>query len=50
MENKNLVVVEYLDGCANVSIGESRLSIGKSGQDHSDYFCPVDLISASLGS
>lgn len=50
IENNNSVVVEYNNGCANVSIGERTLIIGQRDQDNPEYFCPVELISASLGS
>jgi hypothetical protein len=50
IENKKAVVVEYQDGCAEVMIGSRSLTIGQRDQDLPEYFCPVELISASLGS
>jgi hypothetical protein len=50
MENKNVMVVNYESGCANIRIGEHSMIVGQRDQDLSDYFCPVELISASLGS
>jgi hypothetical protein len=49
-ENKNKVVVEYNHGCAEVTIGSRSLTIGQRDQDLPEYFCPVELVSAALGS
>ena len=48
--NTNTVIVEYNGGCADVTIGSRSLTIGQRDQDLPENFCPVELISASLGS
>ena len=50
MAEKNVVVVEYKNGFANVLIGKRKMEIAWRDADTQDYLCPVELISAALGS
>jgi len=50
MAEKNGVVVEYKDGFANVLIGERKIEVARRDTTTLDYLCPVELVSAALGS
>ena len=50
MSNRNKITVGYENGLANVRIGESKVTIARRDEDALDFLCPVELISASLGS
>jgi len=49
MKEKNEVLVQYKNGFANVLIGDSVVQISRQDETTRDTLCPVDLISASLG-
>ncbi len=50
MSNRNKIIVAYEDGLANVLMGGSKITIARRSEDTLDFLCPVELISASLGS
>ncbi len=50
MAEKNVIVVEYKDGFANVIIGNRKIAVARRDADTRDNLCPVELISAALGS
>ena len=50
MAEKNVVVVEYKDGFANVIIGNRKITVARRDADTREDLCPVELISAALGS
>jgi len=50
MAEKNVVIVEYKDGLANVLIGNRKIEVARRDADNRDTLCPVELISSSLGS
>jgi hypothetical protein len=49
MKANNEVVVKYKDGFANVLIGDHVIQISRQDKTSGEFLCPVDLISASLG-
>ena len=50
MAGKNVVVVEYKNGVANVIIGKRKIAVARRDADTRENLCPVELISAALGS
>ena len=50
MGTENSVNVHYRDGFANITLGGKRISVARRDADTLEYFCPVDLIAASIGS
>ncbi len=50
MVNKNSIVVNYRNGFANVILGSRKIEIARRDEGLLDYLCPVELISAALGS
>jgi len=46
----NLVRVHYSDGRAEVRIGERVLPVDRRDNETRDYTCPIELVSAALGS
>jgi hypothetical protein len=50
MSKKNSILVSYKDGFANVLIGSRKIAVARRDKDTLDYLCPVELISAAIGS
>ena len=50
MAKQNSVIVNYRNGFANVILGSRKIEIARRDEGPLDYLCPVDLISAALGS
>lgn len=50
MAKQNSVIVNYRNGFANVILGSRKIEIARRDEGSLDYLCPVDLISAALGS
>ena len=50
MVKQNSVVVNFRSGYTDVMLGGRKIEIAKHDQALPDYLCPVDLISAALGS
>lgn len=50
MSNQGKVIVSLDQGTAKVAVGNRDLLISQSGQFDREYFCPVELVSAALGS
>lgn len=50
MAVENTLKVTYHNGTANVSIGGRTLHISRHDDDTRTDFCPVELVSAALGS
>jgi hypothetical protein len=50
MAGHNQVDVHYEDGRAAITAGDHTITIVRRDADTLDYLCPVDLVSASLGS
>jgi hypothetical protein len=50
MAKQNSVNVQFKDGFANITLGDQKISIARRYADTQDYFCPIDLIAASIGS
>lgn len=48
-ENKS-IVVKLQDGNAYVVLGNRTLEIARSDASSREYLCPVELVSAALGS
>ena len=46
----DLVRVSFLDGHAEVHIGQRALQVERRNEDNRSVTCPVELISAALGS
>jgi hypothetical protein len=44
------VRVRYVDGRAEVGIGDRALHVERRDKDDRSYTCPVELVSAALGS
>jgi len=49
MKENNEIVVQYKNGFANVIIGDSVFQISRQDETTGTSLCPIDLISASLG-
>jgi len=49
MSGHNRVDVHYENGFAAITAGDQRITIAKRDEDTLSYLCPVDLLSASLG-
>jgi hypothetical protein len=49
MKAKDEVIVQYENGFANVLIGDRVIQISRQDETSEEFLCPVDLISASLG-
>lgn len=50
MVKQNSIVVNYRNGFANLILGNRKIEIARRDEGLLDYFCPVELISAALGS
>jgi hypothetical protein len=50
MTHQNSVNVHFEDGFAVISIGDRQLTIARRDTEASGYLCPVELVSAALGS
>lgn len=50
MTKQKKITVDYADGVAKVFIGGRNIAVARRDEDTLDYLCPVELISASLGS
>lgn len=50
MSEKRSVVVNYQNGNARVELGDRALEIARSDAFSEEYFCPVELVSAAIGS
>jgi len=50
MGKQNSIVVNYRNGFANVLLGSRKIEIARRDDGLLDYLCPVELISAALGS
>jgi hypothetical protein len=50
MSNRNKITVGYENGLASVLIGSRKITIARQDENALDVLCPIDLISASLGS
>lgn len=50
MTNHNKITVDFKDGLANILIGGRKIAVARRDEDTLDYLCPVELISASIGS
>jgi hypothetical protein len=46
----DVVRVQYGDGRAKVQIGDRALQVERRDRDGRDYTCPIELVSAALGS
>jgi hypothetical protein len=44
------VVVRYVDGHAQVQIGDRALTVDRRDDRSRTYTCPIELITAALGS
>jgi len=49
MKEKNEVVVQYKNGFAEVSIGDNIIRVARRDETTREYLCPVELVSAALG-
>jgi hypothetical protein len=47
---RDTVQVRYVDGGAEVRIGERLLEVQRRDNDSRVYTCPIELVSAALGS
>ena len=50
MAAKNSVLINFKDGRANVQLGDRKIEIARRDAHALDYLCPVEMISAALGS
>lgn len=50
MTKQNKVVVHYEDGFANVLIADRKIAVARRDKDTLEYLCPIELVSAALGS
>ena len=50
MSAHNRVDVHYENGFAAITAGDHKITIARRDTDTLSYLCPVDLVSASLGS
>ncbi len=44
------VHVRAQDGRAEIKIGDKSITVGRGDEETDEYFCPVDLVAAALGS
>jgi len=47
---QDIVTVRYLDGCAQVRIGEHALEVDRRDDKARTRTCPIELVTAALGS
>ena len=47
---RDTVQVRYVDGSAEVRIGERRLQVQRRDNDARSDTCPIELVTAALGS
>lgn len=50
MIGHNRVDVHYENGLAAITAGDHEITIARRDADTLSYLCPVDLVSASIGS
>lgn len=50
MTERNRVTVKYRNGHANVLVGSRTLNISRQDENAPEYLCPIELISAAIGS
>jgi len=50
MTGNNLIDVHYENGLAVITASNHTVTIARCDSEKLNYLCPVDLISASLGS
>jgi len=50
MSVHNRVEVHFENGFAAITVGNHRITIARRDEETFSYLCPVDLLSASLGS
>jgi hypothetical protein len=49
MKEKNEVLVQYKNGFAEVAIGDSIIRVARRDDANREYLCPIELVSAALG-